>query len=187
LPEALEAIQEKGTELLEAEGMPRMSFEELEALERGEVPERLLPYAEQLGIPTPREERWGTEAMFGEGVTIPPPPPGLELELETPSAAAVEEWAAHLTAVYGEEAGLSAAATAGTWVSEYEAAMAGYDNVLQSIGMGGGEALATGVLAASEDVGSEFLVSIARQMAPELVPYVLAAIAARTATKEPVE
>ena len=64
--------------------------------------------------------------------------------------------------------------------------MAGYDSVLQGIGMGGGEALKTGVLAASEDAGSEFLVSIARQMAPELVPYVMAAIAANKATEEPV-
>ena len=39
---------------------------------------------------------------------------------------------------------------------------------------------------AAEDAGSEFLLSIARQLAPELVPYVMEAMAARNATLGPV-
>jgi len=92
------------------------------------------------------------------------------------------EWASGLTAVYTDEAGLSAVA----YTTSFDAGMGEQSDALQATGVTAGGHVKAGMLAAAEDAGSQFVVSIARQIAPEIVPYVLAAIAARAATEAPV-
>jgi len=102
---------------------------------------------------------------------------------QTDYAGAVrDEYLTAMTNAVESEASLSAE----NWVTEFEASMAAYDSTMESIGLGGGTALKAGFMYAAEDAGSEFLITIARQLAPELVPYVMEAMAARNATLGPV-
>ena len=103
-------------------------------------------------------------SVTGEDLYFP------EMPVEVPDIALAEE----------------ATTTAADWVGEFESAMAQYDSVFATIGVGGGDALKAGFMYAAEDAGSDFLITIARQLAPELVPYVMEAIAARAATEGPV-
>ena len=98
------------------------------------------------------------------------------------TAAVRDEYLTAMTNAAESEASLSAE----SWVTEFEATMTAYDSTMESIGLGGGTALKAGFMYAAEDAGSEFLLSIARQLAPELVPYVMEAMAARNATLGPV-
>jgi len=117
------------------------------------------------------------------------PSPEVQSMLATPlpgqtdyAGAVRDEYLTAMTNAAESEASLSAE----SWVTEFEATMTAYDSTMESIGLGGGTALKAGFMYAAEDAGSEFLLSIARQLAPELVPYVMEAMAARNATLGPV-
>ncbi len=117
------------------------------------------------------------------------PSPEVQSMLATPlpgqmdyAGAVRDEYLTAMTSAAESEASLSAE----SWVTEFEASMTAYDSTMESIGLGGGTALKAGMLYAAEDAGSDFLITIARQLAPELVPYVMEAIAARAATEGPV-
>jgi len=117
------------------------------------------------------------------------PSPEVQSMLATPlpgqtdyAGAVRDEYLTAMTNATESEASLSAE----SWVTEFEASMTAYDSTMESIGLGGGTALKAGFMYAAEDAGSDFLITIARQLAPELVPYVMEAIAARAATEGPV-
>jgi len=117
------------------------------------------------------------------------PSPEVQSMLATPlpgqtdyAGAVRDEYLTAMTSAAESEASLSAE----SWVTEFEASMTAYDSTMESIGLGGGTALKAGFMYAAEDAGSDFLITIARQLAPELVPYVMEAIAARAATEGPV-
>ena len=156
-----------------AERLEDVGLEQKEQVVPSWVPRPLVEVADTVGL-MPRVWRYEDDepagpwkyipSATGEDLYFP------EMPVEVPDIALAEE----------------ATTTAADWVGEFESAMAQYDSVFATIGVGGGDALKAGFMYAAEDAGSDFLITIARQLAPELVPYVMEAIAARAATEGPV-
>jgi hypothetical protein len=166
-----------------AEVLAGVGLEQKEQVVPSWVPRQVAELADAAGL-MPRLWRYEDEAPMDTG-----PSPEVEAMLargapgQMDYAGAVrDEYLTAMTNAAESEASLSAE----SWVTEFEATMTAYDSTMESIGLGGGTALKAGFMYAAEDAGSEFLLSIARQLAPELVPYVMEAMAARNATLGPV-
>jgi len=166
-----------------ADVLEDVGLEQKEQVVPSWVPRQVVELADTAGL-MPRLWRYEGEEPMETG-----PSPEVEAMLargapgQMDYAGAVQdEYLTAMTSAAESEASLSAE----SWVTEFGASMTAYDSIMESIGLGGGTALKAGFMYAAEDAGSDFLITIARQLAPELVPYMMEALAARAATEGPV-